>query len=545
VTFAIKVSVSASLSADVSVEIPIQIINFVSLDPPPGHAAAEVLTPNVASRIGKHLHLSRCWSVDELRAASMQQRPHSRSSSLDVDSLRLSDLNLSHNRSTSYDSHIRPSSIGYGSEASSGGSNLRAPWSMEDRHVRHKMSLDSIGSAIASATARRLGHQRSTSNLCQSFSRLDEDDEEEASEVVPPVPPVPPQHVGTGERPRSYQLQDNPVQLDELQDEEEEELEQQQQQQGQLAIDYDSEDEVDMLLRSSSFDDDDDDSVVTHSSRSTTVARPAPPQTAHAQQPFPSMEQSVHTTKPAVDLSNPNSFMASPSSPIKARVSIVSGRPGMVPPGRPAGARARVVSTPARMPSTRRPSKVGEPPSSAANSHQSATSPRQPARRPLPRAPSPRQIVARVRNFSTSSPDLDSVGSSASSLSSPRSSSAITPPTEARPIIEPKVIVTGDSSSHRHQDSIVRSAVAHSSPPKKPPPFLGQARFEPRITPQSVKSKVAALEDRQAAISAFSGQPKTVRRKVSSSSAGSSRMDMLSRNQSIASFKAPLLRGRD
>ncbi|KAG0148303.1 hypothetical protein CROQUDRAFT_654998 [Cronartium quercuum f. sp. fusiforme G11] len=37
VTYTIKVSVGGSLSSDVSVDIPIKVINFVSIDPPPGH----------------------------------------------------------------------------------------------------------------------------------------------------------------------------------------------------------------------------------------------------------------------------------------------------------------------------------------------------------------------------------------------------------------------------------------------------------------------------------------------------------------------------
>jgi hypothetical protein len=560
--------VGASLSADVSVEIPLRIINFVSLDPPPGHAAAEVLTPNIASRISNHqLHFSRCWSVDELRAVNMSHAsmgPPNRSS-VDLDSLGHSDLlhmyGGGHARATSFDSHIRPPSAAISTDASSVRSSAQG-FAPSDRHVRHRISLDSIGSAIASATARRAaGHQRSASGLRQEFCTVDEEEEtEEASS--------PPQHVSSEpERPRSYRLQDNAVRLDDLAEGEEEEMERLRHQQGQeLSMDDDSEDEVDMVLRSSIFNDDYDDehAVVTESFRPTTAARP--PSQAGAVHPPPSgattasakNPSSVTANNPAAEASRPLSFMASPSSPVKAKVSVPPSRPPsqnwMRPPGIPP--RARVVSTPARMPSTRAPVRPGPPPASAhsyqASSPANPTPPAsRPARRPLPKAPSPKPIVARVLSFSSSPPDLDSGGSTVSTRSSPETEPiVVTPPIETKSLAEPRV------ADDHHSMTVERSVAVHPSHSKPLPlprmrPSQGASPSERtlplptnRVTSQSVKSKVAALEDRQAAISSFAGgHPQALRRQTSNSSMASSRMETLSRAQSIASFKAPLLRG--
>lgn len=49
------------------------------------------------------------------------------------------------------------------------------------RQLRHQMSLDCIGSAIASATARRAGHQRTTSGLSLGYTAEEQED-------VPPLP---------------------------------------------------------------------------------------------------------------------------------------------------------------------------------------------------------------------------------------------------------------------------------------------------------------------------------------------------------------------
>ncbi|KAK4698564.1 hypothetical protein P7C70_g7709, partial [Phenoliferia sp. Uapishka_3] len=65
ITYSIKVSVSGSLSADVSADIPLRIVNFVSLDPPPGHVGLST-SPLIAPE--SHT-LAKSWSVSQLRPA--------------------------------------------------------------------------------------------------------------------------------------------------------------------------------------------------------------------------------------------------------------------------------------------------------------------------------------------------------------------------------------------------------------------------------------------------------------------------------------------
>ncbi len=50
VVYGIKVSIGSSLSADVSVELPLRVINFVSLDPPPPKKAGGGILGNDATR---------------------------------------------------------------------------------------------------------------------------------------------------------------------------------------------------------------------------------------------------------------------------------------------------------------------------------------------------------------------------------------------------------------------------------------------------------------------------------------------------------------
>lgn len=68
------------------------------------------------------------------------------------------------------------------------------------RQLRHQLSLDCIGSAIASATARRAGHQRTNSGLSQGYT----------AEQVPPMPSMPLM--------QDQKYPSNSVQLDDLDD---------------------------------------------------------------------------------------------------------------------------------------------------------------------------------------------------------------------------------------------------------------------------------------------------------------------------------------
>ncbi|GAA5931298.1 uncharacterized protein JCM15063_001429 [Sporobolomyces koalae] len=187
VTYSVKVSVGGSLSADVSCDIPVRIVNFVSLDPPPGHLGASPL-PDQSSR-----PLNRSWStnlkagrVDSLRAKQQPRTgPIARMAS--VDSFHLSDLNGGRgpsrlgapalSRIASLNS-LRTDDLERGGTPQSGTPMSRAataPLSVapmappsaargqvlvdraKERQLQHQMSLQCISTAIASATARRSG----------------------------------------------------------------------------------------------------------------------------------------------------------------------------------------------------------------------------------------------------------------------------------------------------------------------------------------------------------------------------------------------------
>lgn len=184
VTYSVKVSVGGSLSADVSCDIPVRIVNFVSLDPPPGHVGASPI-PEQSSR-----PLNRSWStnvkngrVDSLRTKQQGRvGPVARMAS--VDSFHLSDLNGGRgpsrlgapalSRIASLNS-LRTDDLERGGTPRSGTPMSRAATApsggplpstargqllvdrAKERQLQHQMSLQCISTAIASATARRSG----------------------------------------------------------------------------------------------------------------------------------------------------------------------------------------------------------------------------------------------------------------------------------------------------------------------------------------------------------------------------------------------------
>ncbi|SCV69083.1 BQ2448_2103 [Microbotryum intermedium] len=192
VSFVLKVAAGSSLSADVSAEIPIRIVNFVSIDPPPGHLGSA----SPALQTEGHL-LAKSWGLNEasdaaVRASNGAVRPSAQKMP-SMDSLQLSDLiegptatrtiarpRLS--RVPSVDS-IDTESL---SRAQSPFPGFPAPPRIDksanaqkppirrgqvvvgkaiERQLTHQMSLECISSAIASATARRRGHQCQESGL--------------------------------------------------------------------------------------------------------------------------------------------------------------------------------------------------------------------------------------------------------------------------------------------------------------------------------------------------------------------------------------------
>ncbi|SCZ97704.1 BZ3500_MvSof-1268-A1-R1_Chr4-3g07389 [Microbotryum saponariae] len=202
VSFVLKVAAGSSLSGDVSAEIPIRIVNFVSLDPPPGHLGSASPLPQTEGQ-----PLAKDWGLSETSAAAPRAstdgaRPSAHKMP-SVDSLQLSDLiegptatrtiarpRLS--RVPSVDS-IDTESL---SRAQSPIPDFPAPPQAEEsakapeppvrrgqvivgkaieRQLTHQMSLECISSAIASATARRPGHQRQESGLrsVESYAEIE------------------------------------------------------------------------------------------------------------------------------------------------------------------------------------------------------------------------------------------------------------------------------------------------------------------------------------------------------------------------------------
>lgn len=179
VTYHLRVIISASLSADVSVELPLEIVNFVSLDPPPGHVGASPV-PSKPQR-----PVARSWSSADLRGAvrtAADARAPTRMTSMD--SLRLEDLEGMRpmscqkapalSRVASLESvhtldlpRAEPvEHLEYAETADVDYPQPRPPRDQpsqqsvivdraKERQLRHQMSLQCISSAIASATARR------------------------------------------------------------------------------------------------------------------------------------------------------------------------------------------------------------------------------------------------------------------------------------------------------------------------------------------------------------------------------------------------------
>lgn len=98
VAYTLRVAVGGSLSGDVSVDLAVRLINFVSIDPPPGHVAERGAVLRTA-KSGRRLNKS--WSTDQLRAAKggagvgAGGQGNARLKRMEsVDELRLEELNL-------------------------------------------------------------------------------------------------------------------------------------------------------------------------------------------------------------------------------------------------------------------------------------------------------------------------------------------------------------------------------------------------------------------------------------------------------------------
>lgn len=284
VTYSIKVSVAGSLSADVTAEIPINVINFVSIDPPPGHCGEP--TPANSPRTRP---VAKVWSIDNLRApkgraetVQRQSRPITITKMASLDSLRLANAEGGQtlSRMGSLDT-LRTSNLSQASTSFDrvpGHASAQAPVrgtvvvaKARERSLQHQMSLECISSAIASATARRgtgtgTGHRRTESGLRSQIEREDENGErwDEGDE---PQEEAPFEYYGGGGE-KSYALGSSVyghpdemdggegLQLDDLDDDADEHSASDYDQRGsgsELDLAAESEDELEAVMGQSSF----------------------------------------------------------------------------------------------------------------------------------------------------------------------------------------------------------------------------------------------------------------------------------------------------
>ncbi|KDN48840.1 hypothetical protein K437DRAFT_267502 [Tilletiaria anomala UBC 951] len=124
VLYSIKVSLSSSMSSTVSVELPLRVINFVSLDPPPGKVTT-------AQQGWQQTPAAEAPLIDRVRSMEVLKSPV---------------------KAAAAPSILPPASIEtLGSSAEPDDEVSRA------RRLQHQKSLDFIQHAIRSATARRIG----------------------------------------------------------------------------------------------------------------------------------------------------------------------------------------------------------------------------------------------------------------------------------------------------------------------------------------------------------------------------------------------------
>ncbi|KAL8278464.1 hypothetical protein RQP46_009154 [Phenoliferia psychrophenolica] len=606
ITYSLKVAVSGSLSADVSADIPVRVVNFVSLDPPPGHVG----TP--APVADQPRSLAKSWSVDQLGAThtpldALRKESSSMARMGSIDSLHLADLNESRgparirshalSRIPSLDSvatedlqrdDSAPGSVAHVPIGSSSSSEINRQHQAtmiigraKDRRLNHQMSLDCISTAIASATARRGGsgsdHQRSESAL-RTEIQSDWDEGE----------PLPQPYGGSlfyddaGETqyeslPYGNDSGSPRLELDDLDDVPDDESYHRRQPSRHTQVDIagESEDELDAVLGHSPHladSDDESSSFAGQSQRSTTPTatraqtpvprtRPTSPVKAALEQPAP---------KSAMKRSEPFVF-ATASSPLKVTADSSKATPPQTSPIR-----------------------RSQPPPDIP--------PRSAARGPLPPPPSfSAAPITRVASGSpvkvSSSNSSEAIGStassrakaSASSLSRQSSTSSLkraTVVTKRASMRSLRPATTSPETSDHSEAPELDTSSDKSSPEFESaltPPMETQARAQPRkvvarspnlttsrsmgdlrgsriirsnasVVLPSVRSKIEALETRQTALARLANSGSSSRLSLAAarpSSQGLSRANStaeseisfdLGRANSVASFQAPLLR---
>ncbi|GEM11594.1 mannitol-1-phosphate dehydrogenase [Rhodotorula toruloides] len=577
ITYAIKVSVGGALTADVAVEIPIRIVDFVSLDPPPGHLGSSPL-PDRPQR-----PVARSWSSNQLRNISNQQE-RTLFNKLSTDHLTLDDLNsidrpasglsrISSLASVRTDDLPRDPQA-FEDDEGSGVSHDAAdehdptydrPHVLVDRarqrQLRHQMSLQCISTAIASATARRQGVERQPSLLsCARREEFTINEDPEAENI----------HGGVMPGEESYD-----VHLDELDDipdglspvaEQIEHVE--------LASGNESDEELDTLIQSRFSDDEDAADDIPYSRRfgpaqttDLTEIKVTPPTPAGRRfslsivtacnSPVKASPTGLtespkvaRVTSPTKSPSDKFAF-ATPASPVKARMEISPTRSSSRDALRTAISPLRQ-GRPLPTPPIARTEAPGEAPSLR----------KTPSGASLRRNPGIFRKAASTRSLRTASSPTESTSSYESVARSP---------SLASPRVSP-IIASGTTA--KFHAAMSPSPASPSSPARKvaksPLPALRATRSmaELRATSSakpvsprkltvlpSVQNKVAALETRQATLTRLATQTAgSGRARVSNvqlarvdsimsnaSSVAPSEFN-LKRADSMASFKAPLFR---
>lgn len=138
VLYSIKASINSSLSSDVSVELPLRVVNFVSLDPPPLKSSCTKVTRNWTQE-NHHQHSVQSEPegprIERMKYLEASRSPLNRSAGLG--------LEPANQRLHSSQAEQPPQTE----------SRLDVPGG--DKRLQHQKSLDFINHAIRSATARK------------------------------------------------------------------------------------------------------------------------------------------------------------------------------------------------------------------------------------------------------------------------------------------------------------------------------------------------------------------------------------------------------
>ncbi|GAA5978811.1 hypothetical protein JCM11641_003571 [Rhodosporidiobolus odoratus] len=605
ISYLVKVSVSGSLSADVAADIPIRILNFVSLDPPPGHTGASPVVEQQAQP------MARTWSSNTLKsqAPTVQKRQGPLMNRMvSIDSLRLEDLNGGRgpsrlgrptlSRVASADSvrtgtlspalGIEEDLLNHSPLLSGDRDSLRPTDARPDapvgralqRQLQHQMSIDCISSAIASATARRQGLERQPSFLRSGTRSADdhrwEEEEHGGIEVELQSPEDSGNHLyyGGGMLPGEgvYAGDCVEIQLDDLDDiPDDPAFLDQHHSPAEAPADAESDDELETIMQSHFSE---DEGAEAEEETPSYALKPAPPSPRQrAQQPPPPSptrgsrpRTSSSPMKPSSPVKaspsqdslrsagrrSPDKFaFATPASPIKANAEtpkmatpraadfpsppVRTSRPLPTPPADS----VPLIKHPSGSSLRRNPSILRKTPST--RSLRSVSSSVElsrvypagialpPSRSPSLASPKVSPILATVRTRSTMSP----------SLAAPSS---------------PRKVLTAPSPALRATRSM--ADLSHRSPSSPSTEMRSPSSHRKSSILPSVKTKVAALETRKATLSTLattSGRAKiptaqlarvdsVVSTASTVTSESSFKLSDLTRANSVASFKAPLLK---